>query len=48
MEIGEPERTYTVEPVQDPVPRERPAEPAQPAPPAPAKEPAKPEKVPQR
>jgi hypothetical protein len=48
VEIGEPERTYTVEPVQDPVPRERPAEPAEPAPSPPAKEPAKPEKVPQR
>jgi hypothetical protein len=46
VEIGEPERTYTVEPVKDPVPRERPAEPAEPARPSPAKEPAKPEKVP--
>jgi hypothetical protein len=46
MEIGEPERTYTVEPVEDPVPRERPAEPAeQPAAPSPAKEPVEPEKV---
>jgi hypothetical protein len=46
VEIGEPERTYTVEPVKDPVPRERPAEPAEPAGPPPAEEPAKPEKVP--
>lgn len=25
MEIGEPRRTYTIEPIEDPVPRERPA-----------------------
>ena len=43
MEIGEPERTYTVEPVEDPVPREAPEEPAEPSP---AEEPAEPEKVP--
>jgi hypothetical protein len=33
VEIGEPQRTYTVEPVEDPVPRESPApeeEPAEP------------------
>ena len=30
LEIGEPERTYTVEPVEDPVPRELPAQPAEP------------------
>jgi hypothetical protein len=29
VEIGEPERTYTVEPLKDPVPRERPSEPAE-------------------
>jgi hypothetical protein len=47
MEIGDPERTFTVEPVEDPVPRERPAEPAeQPARPSPAEEPIEPEKVP--
>lgn len=47
VEIGEPERTYTVEPVQDPVPRERPAEPAEPpASPSPAEEPLGPEKAP--
>ena len=46
VEIGEPERTYTVEPVEDPVPRERPAEPAEPAGPSPAEQPAEPEKVP--
>jgi len=27
MEIGDPRRTYTVEPLEDPVPRELPAEP---------------------
>jgi hypothetical protein len=43
VEIGEPERTYTVEPVEDPVPREAPAEPAEPTP---AEEPVEPEKVP--
>ncbi|HKC22364.1 MAG TPA: hypothetical protein VKB64_07610 [Gaiellaceae bacterium] len=26
MEIGDPQRTYTVEPIEDPVPRESPAE----------------------
>jgi hypothetical protein len=33
VEIGEPQRTYTVEPIEDPVPRESPApeeEPAEP------------------
>jgi hypothetical protein len=46
MEIGEPERTYTVEPLEDPVPREDPAEPAeQPARPSPAEEPIEPERV---
>ena len=45
LEIGEPERTYTVEPVEDPVPRERPAEPAE-QPPTPSQEPIEPEKVP--
>jgi hypothetical protein len=25
VEIGEPRRTYTIEPIEDPVPRERPA-----------------------
>jgi hypothetical protein len=49
VEIGEPERTYTVEPLEDPVPRERPSEPAEsPAPPTPAEEPAEPERVPAR
>jgi hypothetical protein len=47
VEIGEPERTYTVEPLEDPVPRERPGEPAeQPAGPSPAEEPLEPERVP--
>jgi hypothetical protein len=42
VEIGEPERTYTVEPLEDPVPREPAAEPAQPTP---AEEPIEPERV---
>jgi hypothetical protein len=47
VEIGEPERTYTVEPLEDPVPRERPGEPTeQPARPFPAEEPVEPESVP--
>jgi hypothetical protein len=47
VEIGKPERTYTVEPLEDPVPRERPAEPAeQPAGPSPAEEPIEPERAP--
>jgi hypothetical protein len=45
MEIGDPERTYTVEPLEDPVPREVPAEPAEPAEPSPAEEPTEPERV---
>jgi hypothetical protein len=47
VEIGEPERTYTVEPLEDPVPRERePREPAEaPAAPSPAEEPIEPERV---
>jgi hypothetical protein len=47
VEIGEPERTYTVEPLEDPVPRARPGEPEeQPAGPSPAEEPVEPERVP--
>jgi hypothetical protein len=46
VEIGEPERTFTVEPLEDPVPREPPAEPTEaPATPAPAEEPIEPDKV---
>ena len=46
MEIGEPERTFTVEPLEDPVPRERPAAPNEPlTEPAPCEEPTEPEKV---
>lgn len=41
MEIGDPERTYTVEPLEDPVPRE----PSQAPKEAPESEPAEPEKV---
>jgi hypothetical protein len=44
MEIGEPERTYTVEPVEDPVPRESPFEPDER--PSPLEEPVEPEQVP--
>jgi hypothetical protein len=46
VEIGEPERTFTVEPLEDPVPCERPAEPAEaPAAPFPGEEPVEPERV---
>jgi hypothetical protein len=46
VEIGDPERTFTVEPLEDPVPRELPAEPAEsPATPSPAEEPIEPERV---
>jgi len=49
MDIGDPERTFTVEPVEDPVPRELPAEPAeQPARPSPVEEPNEPKRVPAR
>jgi hypothetical protein len=44
VEIGEPERTYTVEPLEDPLPRELPAEPAEP-PVEPPVEPIEPERV---
>jgi hypothetical protein len=44
MDIGEPERTYTVEPVEDPVPRESPSEPEER--PSPREEPVEPEQVP--
>ena len=30
MDIGDPRREFTIEPVEDPVPRERPDEPAEP------------------
>lgn len=39
MEIGEPRRTYTIEPAEDPVPREEPT----PAPEEPAEAPAEPQ-----
>lgn len=32
MDIGKPQRIYTVEPVEDPVPRQRPERPPEPAP----------------
>jgi hypothetical protein len=44
MDIGRTKRIYTVEPVEDPVPRQRPEAPDQPATPEPA--PAEPDKVP--
>jgi hypothetical protein len=43
MDIGEPKRTIIVEPIKDPVPRERPVAPAPPREP-----PAKPTPVPVR
>jgi hypothetical protein len=46
VEIGEPERTFTVEPLEDPVPREPPAEPTESPPsPSPAEEPIEPTRV---
>jgi hypothetical protein len=42
MEIGEPRREYTIEPIEDPVPREQPAE----EPVEPVLVPGEPEKVP--
>ena len=44
MEIGEPQRTITIEPIEDPVPREAPEE--RPMPEEPAEQPRAPEKVP--
>jgi hypothetical protein len=41
VEVGEPKRTYTVEPLEDPVPREVPSEP----PNDPSEAPAEPEEV---
>jgi hypothetical protein len=41
LDIGDPERTYTVEPLEDPVPRE----PSQPPKEAPESEPGEPERV---
>jgi hypothetical protein len=41
VEVGEPKRTYTVEPLEDPVPREVPSEP----PIGPSEEPGEPEEV---
>jgi hypothetical protein len=45
VEIGDPQRTYTIEPLEDPVPRESPS----PVPDdAPAEAPREPEEVPAR
>lgn len=44
MDIGEPERIYTVEPVEDPVPREPPSEPDEST--SPWEQPVEPEQVP--
>jgi hypothetical protein len=41
MQIGDPIRTYTVEPLEDPVPREVPVEPAE----DPVEVPSEPERV---
>ena len=41
MDIGEPKRTYTVEPLEDPVPREAPSEP----PAEPREDPSEPDEV---
>jgi hypothetical protein len=41
VEVGEPKRTYTVEPLEDPVPREVPSEP----PNDPSEAPAEPDEV---
>jgi hypothetical protein len=42
MEIGEPKRIYTIEPIEDPVPRTAP----EPEPDEPAEQPDEPAKVP--
>jgi hypothetical protein len=44
VEIGKPQRTYTVEPIEDPVPLESPPAPEE----APAEAPREPEEVPAR
>jgi hypothetical protein len=43
MEIGEPRRVYTIEPVDDPVPREAPL--PEPTPDEPAVVPSEPEEI---
>jgi hypothetical protein len=45
VEIGEPERTYTVEPLEDPVPRELPVGPVESPTEPPVEEPIEPERV---
>jgi hypothetical protein len=42
MEIGEPSRTYTIEPLEDPIPREAPDDPFEER----EEEPSHPEEVP--
>ena len=42
MEIGNPRRTYTIEPLEDPVPREAPDDPVEEG----EDEPSRPEEVP--
>ena len=37
MDIGKPKRTYTVEPLKDPIPREQPEKIPEPAPPEPGR-----------
>ena len=46
MEIGKPQRTYTVEPIEDPLPRESPTSP--PEDPGEGEAPREPEEVPAR
>jgi hypothetical protein len=46
VEIGKPQRTYTVEPIEDPLPRESP--PSPPEDPGEADAPREPEEVPAR
>jgi hypothetical protein len=45
VEIGDPQRTYTIEPLEDPVPRESPPPPPEEPP---AEAPREPEEVPAR
>lgn len=44
MDVGKPKRIYTVEPVEDPIPRERPEKADEPPPAAPV--PREPDQVP--
>jgi hypothetical protein len=48
MNVGKPKKTYRVEPVEDPVPKEQPQEPEPSNPRPPAEAPSKPVKLPTR